>query len=84
MFKDSAFLGSATSSNTGSIVCVSKKISDKVVNFIEITGDTGKIRISQNDDESVEDFICNLLVIRNYLDNYTKYLLEKKKKGSDG
>lgn len=81
MFKETAFLGSQSSSNTGSVVSFSKKTSEGVLNFVEITGDTGKIRISQTNDESVEDFVCNLLVLRNVLDNFTKYLLDEKKKG---
>lgn len=81
MFKETAFLGSQNSSNTGSVVSFSKKTSEGVLNFVEITGDTGKIRISQTKDESVEDFVCNLLVLRNVLDNFTKYLLDEKKKG---
>lgn len=81
MFKKTAFLGSQNSSNTGSVVSFSKKTSEGVLNFVEITGDTGKIRISQTKDESVEDFVCNLLVLRNVLDNFTKYLLDEKKKG---
>lgn len=82
MFKETAFLGSRNSSNTGSVVSFSKKTSEGVLNFVEITGDTGKIRISQTKDESVEDFVCNLLVLRNVLDNFTKYLLDEKKKKS--
>jgi len=78
MYSNRTWLNPIESDSTGSIVCYSGKVTYKrkpvSSTFIEISDCQNKVRLHLSSDDTVEDFIRKLSVLKKEIGKFIEYL----------